>query len=263
MTSTADTRRTADLADGWRLALGTLTALRVRPPATVTRRSACYAMAFAPLTAVPAAIVMIAVAYAATAIDLPTLGCGVILVAVSALMTRALHLDGLSDTADGLSASYDPVRSLTVMKSGTAGPSGVVALIIVLGLQVAGLSALADSADGAILAGGAFIASRASLAVCCCRGVPSARPTGLGSVFAGCVPKPLVAAIVVAATGVVTAAAVHAGLEVWRGPSAVIGGLIPVLLLLSRTRKRFGGVTGDVMGACVEVAFATTVVLLA
>lgn len=221
--------------DGWRLAVGTLTALPVGPPRSVDRTTARAAMLLAPLAVLPlGAVVMLLVGLGGLT-DLPPLAVAVLAVGALAAGSRALHWDGLSDVADGLTASYDRERSLAVMKSGTAGPAGVVAVVVVLGLQAAALAAYVDGWGSALLAGLLVCLSRCALWLVCSAPVPAARPDGLGVAFTGTVPTP------VAALGVVAL--------------GVLPGLV-VVALVRRCVRRFGGVTGDVMGAGIELALA-------
>lgn len=252
------------LLDSWRLAVGTLTAVPVRPPTMVDRRRASAAMVLAPIAVLPLGLLVTGVALAGHWLALPTLVTALLAIGALVLGTRALHLDGLSDTVDGLAASYDRERSLSVMKSGTSGPAGVVAIVLVLGLQATGLaSLLATSWRGAVFAGIAVGASRAALAVCCARGVPAARPDGLGSTYTQTVPRS-VAVLVWILVGVVLAlTGAWAGLPWWRGALAALLALGVVLVVVRRTTRRFGGVTGDVFGASIELALAAMLVTLA
>ena len=171
--------------------------------------------------------------------------------------TRALHWDGLSDVADGLTASYERERSLAVMKSGTSGPAGVVATVVVLGLQVAALAALLATTRGAALAAVTVCASRCALTITCARGVPAARTDGLGVGYAGTVP------VAAAATSWILASAALAALATWAEVGTVrmvVGCALAVLVVIALVRRavrRFGGVTGDVFGAAIELSLAT------
>lgn len=227
------------MGEAWRLATGTLTALPVRPVPTVDRRTARGAMLLAPLAAVPLGVLVAVVLAAGEALQLPPLAVGFAAVGALAAGSRALHWDGLSDTVDGLTASYDAGRSLEVMHSGTSGPAGVLATVVVAGVQA---TALATYLDRPLLAGLLVVLSRCALWIVCCTRVPAARPDGLGATFTATVP------VVVAVAG---------GLLL-----SVVGGLV-VVLLVRRAVRRLGGVTGDVMGAAVELALATTLVVWA
>jgi adenosylcobinamide-GDP ribazoletransferase len=56
---------------------------------------------------------------------------------------------------------------------------------------------------------------------------------------------------------------VLAGLPWWRGPVVVLAAFAAAAVLLRRCVTRLGGVTGDVLGACVEVALTAALVVLA
>jgi adenosylcobinamide-GDP ribazoletransferase len=222
------------VADAWRLAVGTLTVFAVRPPEQVDRRTARRALLLAPLAVLPLGVLVVATLQVGQTLGLPRLAVGFLAVGVLAAGSRALHWDGLSDTFDGLTASYDAERSLEVMRSGTSGPAGVLATVVVAGVQATAFAWLVDDLLVALVL---VCLSRCALWIVCCTRVPAARPDGLGSPFAGAVPLPL---------------AVLAVLLL-----AVTGGLVALLLVLHAGR-RLGGVTGDVMGAAVELALATT-----
>jgi adenosylcobinamide-GDP ribazoletransferase len=253
------------ILDAWRLALGTLTAVPVSPPRTVDRRRAGTAMVLAPLATLPLGITVAIVALSGHWLHLPALVTAMLAIGAATLGNRALHLDGLSDVADGLAASYDPARSVRVMKSGTSGPAGVTATILVIGLQAAGLASLLGSLQwwrAAILAGIALCVSRATLAVCCVRGVPPSREDGLGHIFTQTVPKAVAAIVWLLAGAALAAAASWAGLAWWRGPLAAAITLVVVWAVIARAVRRFKGVTGDVFGACIELGSAAILVVL-
>jgi len=240
-----------------RLAIGTLTALPVPAVLRVTPGVATGALLLAPLAVLPLGVLLGALLWAGGETTLPPLAVAFVALAVLATGSRALHLDGLSDVADGLTASYDRERSLAVMKGGTAGPAGVAALVLVLGGQAAALATFVGGIESAVVAGAAVCASRAALWITCARPIPPAREDGLGVTFTRRVPVWWTLAGWAALGGAATL--VHP----WRGPLAVGLAAVVVLLLTWRAVRRFGGVTGDVYGAGIELALATLLLGLA
>lgn len=251
------------MIDAWRLAVGTLTVLRVRPPRVVDRRTAGRAVLLAPLAVLPLAVVVGLVLWVGLRLGTPALALGFLAVAVLALGTRCFHLDGLSDTADGLTASYDRERSLQVMHSGTSGPAGGVAVLLVLGVQAASIASLVCLPAGPWLVGTLVCASRCALALICVTLVPAARPDGLGATFTGSV-SPTAAALTWLAAGLAVVGVGHLSqVTAQHAVVAVVLAVAVVLLVTRRATTRLGGVTGDVFGAAVEMALATLVVAVA
>jgi adenosylcobinamide-GDP ribazoletransferase len=243
------------LPDAWRLAVGTLTAIPVKAPARVDRDTAGLAMVLAPLAVVPLGVLVGLVLWGGHELNLAS--AAVVAVGVLALGTRAFHLDGLADTADGLTASYDRERSLSVMKSGSAGPAGVVAVVLVLMIQVGGFGTVAFMPQGALAAGVLVCASRVALTLTCARGVPSARSEGLGASHAGSVPRLVAVAAWLAAAAVSAAVVDWTGLTPWwRMLVAFAVAAAAVGLLVRRAIRRLGGVTGDIFGAAIELTLA-------
>ncbi|WP_427151925.1 adenosylcobinamide-GDP ribazoletransferase [Streptomyces sp. TRM70308] len=256
----------ARLAHGLRFAFGTLTVLpvRVRRWDRETARTG--------LLCAPVAGAVVGLAAGSAGALLLVLGAGtpvaaVAAVAVPAVLTRGLHLDGLADVADGLGSGRDAAGALAVMKRSDIGPFGVVTLVLVLLGQVAVLDALFARGWAAGLAGATVAAVTARTALTCAarRGVPGARPEGLGAVVAGTVPPS--GAWAVGGTVVALAAAQGAllggGPGALGGAAAVLVGLGAASLLLRRCVRRLGGVTGDVFGAVSEAAATGALLVLA
>ncbi|MFE1247949.1 adenosylcobinamide-GDP ribazoletransferase [Streptomyces sp. NPDC058735] len=256
--------RTSPL-DGLRFAFGTLTVIPVR----VTRwdrEAARGGMLCAPVAGLAAGA-----ASAAAGLALLFLGAGAPLaavasVAVPAVLTRGLHLDGLADTADGLGSGKPAEDALRIMKQSDIGPFGVITLVLVLLAQVAALT----QAYGASWAWGAFAAvvgataARLALTLAARSGVPAARPEGLGAAVAGVVPSRGALAAAAAVVGVTAAGgAVFGPGGVIRAVLAVVVALAAAEALLRHCTRRFGGVTGDVFGGLAETAATVTLTGLA
>jgi adenosylcobinamide-GDP ribazoletransferase len=251
------------MRDAWRLAFGTLTAIRVAPPAHVDRSVLGRAMLLAPLTTVPLALVWAVLGTASTAGWAPSGVTAVLGLVGAALLSRALHLDGLADLADGLTSGHDPVRSLAVMRRGDSGPAGAAAIVLVLLLDAACLASLFASGWGTALAVVALVGSRLACAVCARDGIPAAREEGLGRGIASTVGRGQLVALV-SAVCAVGGLAGWFGAASWAGAAGGVGVVLVATAAAVLTRRhavrRLGGVTGDVIGAAIEIALTAALV---
>ncbi len=247
------------LGSGLRLAVSTLTVWPAGQSGRVDRSSAAWAMSLAPAVGAALGGIAAAITFGVCRAGAPSLLAAVLAVVGVVLATRALHLDGLADTADALGSYASADRALAIMRSPEVGPFGVAALVLVLGVDVAAIAALGGRGEWwAVLVG--VTAGRAGIALACRRGVPAARPDGLGALVAGTV-APAVAAGWVVLLGAAGYAAVDA--RRWEGPVAVLVGAAVAVLLAAHARRRLGGITGDVLGAVCELSTAATLVVLA
>ncbi|GAA0928292.1 adenosylcobinamide-GDP ribazoletransferase [Streptomyces thermoalcalitolerans] len=250
---------------GLRFAFGTLTVLPVRV-GRWDREAARAGMLCAPLAGL-----VVGVTAAAVGLLLLLLGSGpalaaVATVAVPAVLTRGLHLDGLADTADGLGSGKPAEDALRIMKQSDIGPFGVITVVLVLLAQVAALTRAYDGswARGALAAVVSATVARLALTLAARTGVPAARPTGLGAAVAGVVPVPGAVGTALAVVLAATAAGAFLGPYVCVLTAlSVLAALAAAELLLRRCTRRFQGVTGDVFGALAETAATAALVVLA
>ncbi len=242
-----------------RLALSWLTVLPLQGPATVDRALAARAITLAPLIGAALGAGAAGGLWVLLQLHAPPLLAGLLTVALLALATRGMHLDGLADTVDGLGCYGTAQRALAVMRDGATGPFAVVALVLVLGAQAVGLAQLALHGRW-IAIGLAIAAGRVAVVWACRRGVPAARPDGLGALVADTQPVwiPAVWATLLLAVGLIAVDG-----RWWQGPMAVVLAGVVTAALSGHTRRRFGGVTGDVLGACSELAVTVALVALA
>ncbi|MEU9534044.1 MULTISPECIES: adenosylcobinamide-GDP ribazoletransferase [Streptomyces] len=250
---------------GLRFAFGTLTVLPVR----VTRWD--RGAARAGMLCAPLAGLVVGVLAALPGSLLLWAGAGPLLAAVAsaavpAALTRGLHLDGLADTADGLGSGKPADDALRIMKQSDIGPFGVITLLFVLLAQVAVLQQLYAEgwAHGAVAAVVSAVVARLALTMASRRGVPAARPEGLGAAVASTVPVAGAAAVsLVAVAACAGAGALFGGYGALRHGLAAVAACVVADVLLRHCVRRFGGVTGDVFGALAETAATAALVCLA
>ena len=188
------------------------------------------------------------------ALGLPPLANAVLAVTATAMTTGAFHEDGLADTSDAL-GPHSREKSLEVMRDSRIGTFGAVALWAVLTLKVAALSALSPQALWPILLAAHVLARWSSLPLA--RWLPYAQEAkGLGAGLASLIDaRGLVAATLLMLLCLLALVGARRGL--W-----LLGGALVVLLLTGLFyRRRFGGVTGDCLGATNQLIEAFTLLI--
>lgn len=169
-----------------------------------------------------------------------------LVVAIWVLLTGALHLDGLADSADAwLGGLGDRQRTLDIMKDPCSGPAGVTALVLLLMLKLVALMQLLPNGHWSVLVVMPVLGRTALVALFL--STPYVRQNGLGRLLADYFPRR-------AAIRLVTATCVLIWLVF--GSSGIILLLITavlVLLLGRMMQRRLGGFTGDTAGALVEI----------
>lgn len=249
--TTSDMAQTA-LAD-LRSALGLLTRLPL-PQSHSAPRGAQAAWAWPVAGAIIGALAA-SVASLALGFGLTPAVAAALTLAATAMLTGAMHEDGLADTADGLWGGWDKARRLEIMKDSHIGSYGVLALILVTLARWSALSAIlaTGGAFGAIIA--AACLSRVPMAVLMAW-LPNARSRGLSH----SVGQP----------GANTAGkAVFIGLLFcfvligWQTIGVAVATATVSLGLGLVARAKIGGQTGDILGASQQMAEAAAFCTLA
>jgi adenosylcobinamide-GDP ribazoletransferase len=195
------------------------------------------------------ALVGAAVALVAVGLDdlLTPFLAALVAVAFEAVLTGGLHLDGLADTADGLGAPGRE-RALEIMREGTIGAFGAGALALALLLEAGAIALLLGANDSVLTLAAAFALGRAApLAVAWA--LPYARlDEGSGRILTERSPRALLVA------GIVVAGALAAGLVGVDAVALLGGAMAGTVVVAAAAAWRLGGVTGDVLGATIQLA---------
>lgn len=183
----------------------------------------------------------------------PTVAAGAAL-ALAAIATGAIHLDGLADTADALGARSSE-QSLAVMRDPRIGSYGASALVLMVLIEAGALASVAE--DGAVVPAMAAFALSRAVAPALASLLPYARASaGLAQSLAG-------GNRVRAGVGVLVACCLVAVLEPSQAPVLIGAAALCSAGAWILCRRRFGGVTGDTLGAAIVVTETTCLVIAA
>ena len=181
---------------------------------------------------------------------LPVILLSSLILVVWIWLTGGLHLDGLADTADAWVGGFgDKERTLKIMKDPSCGPIGVLSLIILCLIKWSALYVLLEKQRYSALFLFPILGRLAPLFLFLT--TPYAREKGLGSSIAECIPK----------TGSVTLSAlclVAAAYFAWVGVLTVMIFIGTLIYLRHKFIQRIGGITGDTVGASIEICEAVS-----
>ncbi|MBE9516214.1 MAG: adenosylcobinamide-GDP ribazoletransferase [Proteobacteria bacterium] len=229
-----------------------LTRIPVPAPETATDEDYSKSLIFYPLVGLVIGLILVL-------LQLPFFSAAAgmqaaILLTVWVLITGALHLDGLGDSADGwLGGQGDRARTLEIMKDTHNGVAAVVLIILVLLLKFAALSQLLASTPGWTALIAAPVLARAAV-VALMLTTEYVREAGIGTALVSQIPSK--AAWLSIAISVALSALF---LGLWAPLVLVLTAVIAVAIRMLMV-KRIGGTTGDTAGAMIEIIEATVLV---
>lgn len=236
------------------IAIQFLTSIPVKVKGRISDRELAHSMLYFPLVGVLLGTAL-CIVYLIAKPFLPHLVVCLLLIVSEVLLTKALHLDGLADTIDGLSAGRDRKEALSIMRQGQVGAFGVVGLVTIMLAKLTLLYSLKmPSIFGALILMAAY--GRWSL-VASAYFWPYAREgEGTGKAFVDLVGRrELVGATIILL-----------------GFSLILARWATFLLLLISAatlaclngflKRKIGGVTGDTLGAGCELMEVITLMVL-
>lgn len=164
-------------------------------------------------------------------------------------LTGGLHLDGLADTVDGFVGGYgDKERTLDIMKDPHIGAMGVMAIVGAILLKFAFIIEILtiknlEILDILILSP---ILGRVMI-LWLLLSTPYIRKNGLGSTLSAYLPKKLAITMLILSLFMVVVLPMKMAIIV------LIGFFVLGFYLTLWFKKRIGGITGDTIGASVEI----------
>jgi len=220
--------------------------------ATQLGRSALYY----PLVGAVMGVILIACGWVLEQFTAPPALIAAGLLTLWVMLSGALHLDGLGDSADAwMGGGQDRQRCLSIMQDPCAGTAAVVSIALLLLMKFVALEYLLTQATSfwalllvPVLARSAVLTLLLS--------TPSARADGLGARLAQHLPRGPGIAVILGTVLLVTLVwPLHGGL-------LLLTALVVTLLLRRMMLRRLGGTTGDTCGALIEINEAVLLAML-
>jgi len=186
----------------------------------------------------------------------PALLGGALVLVAWVVLSGALHLDGLADSADAwLGGIGDRERTLAIMQDPRCGPAAVVALVLLLLLKFAALAQLVPGGHWMVLVVVPLL-GRVAL-VWLFMFTPYVRPQGISSTLVQHLPRR--ACLVSGAIGLAVVPLLLGLMGIWLLLAAVLTFWLARTLML----RRLTGTTGDTAGALVELVETAVLVTAA
>lgn len=216
-----------------------------------------YVFVFFPLVGIIVGLIFYVWNYISILVELPELLRICLSLAIPILITGGIHIDGYMDTMDAIHSYRDKETKLSILKDPHIGAFSVIMLVLYI-LITGGCMALVKDTTALMVLAFGFILSRILSALAAVT-FKSAREGTLRT-FSGSS-----SVIVVRVMLVIELLALVCGIMVidWRYALAVVtGGLITFIYYYFKTRKEFGGITGDTAGYFLCLSEGAMIVLV-
>lgn len=224
-------------------------------------------MKFFPVVGIVIGIILYAVYFLFSQFIISSYLLAAIVVVTEVILTGALHIDGLADTFDGIFSYRSKQKMLEIMKDSRLGTNGGIAIVLYFILKILLIAEISNTSFGALgqmfginNAVGAVILVTPVLArinvVLNCMAVPYARPSGSAKDFVENTDK--AGLLIATAIGLLFSAILGCGVLKTLNPVHLID-ITAIMMILGLyfaklMERKIGGVTGDTLGAVLELS---------
>ena len=185
---------------------------------------------------------------------------GVLWTCWMAFATRGFHLDGLGDTADGFGGGWTRERRLEIMKDSRTGSFGVIVICLCLLLKSVCAAGVVYGGKLPMLLWSAVVARMCVVLMCSCCSYAKESGLSYDLVKGAGFPHSAVALLQSAAYGAALYFLIPCITGCETNPVALAvtaaSALLCTLVLGLVSKRKIGGITGDVLGACCEISEA-------
>lgn len=229
------------------IALQFLTRIPVKIQSRIEERDYGYSMAWFPAVGFILGWILALVFKLAVVVMNPAIA---VLLAITAymLLTGGLHIDGLSDTCDGVyGGKGDKVKTLEIMKDSRIGTIGALALVLDIGLRFALLYSLPVSRIPSSLIVMAVLGRWSQVVFSL--NAPSARPEGQGRYFSSSLTPGIFGFSSLTMLGICLFLLKPASLVLF-----LVLLVVTIRMTVNYFKRKIGGISGDTIGAVNEGA---------
>ena len=244
-----------DWLDDLRTAVAFLTRLPMPPPTGPMPANVVRPQRMFPLVGAAIGGAVGLVCLGMRMMGVPDLAAAALALGASAILTGALHEDGLADVADGFGGGRDPAAKLEIMRDSRLGTYGALILMVSFIAKLAALAALPDAFVVQSLIAAHALAR--SVLPAMSMSLPYARKDGLAA-NAG---RPDSATAVTAGAFALVIALLS--LPWWEALCAALAAAASAIGMAWLAQRQIGGQTGDVLGGAEQVGETAILVLLA
>ena len=187
---------------------------------------------------------------------LPSLVTGMVGLGCLVLLNGAQHTDGLLDFGDGIMYHGSAKEKLRIMDDPTTGAGGFSLGLIILSATAFSIAALPQTMIVPVMVASE---SAANYSMVLATGVSKSAHKGMNTVFVEAMRSRRLSRLILSLIILVTISLFALGII---GIAVTVGAILTGAGMAAITKRQFGGITGDVMGAANEISRLVSLLII-